>query len=93
MMPGEPICADSQGVEVNLLSRLEPMGALSRARLQELVPLCLVETVGRGMAPAGFPERKRSVYLLSGELKIDFHDGSSMILVGGSEAVGGGGGG
>ena len=86
MMPGEPICADSQGVEVNLLSRLEPMGALSRARLQELVPLCLVETVGRGMVPAGFPERRRSVYLLSGELKIDFHDGSSMILVGGSEA-------
>jgi len=57
-------------------------------RLHELARSCAPETVVRGDNPfktGGAPGQ--SVYLLSGELKLAFADGSSSVLVGGSDAT------
>jgi len=70
------------------LHHLEPIRALSGMRLHELARSCAPETVVRGDNPfttGGAPGQ--SVYLLSGELKLAFADGSSSVLVGGSDAT------
>ena len=74
-------------VNTQMLRRFEPIGALSGGRLNELAGLCNAEKVARGFDPFRLrgPEGQ-SIYLLSGELKLAFVDGSSSVLVGGSEA-------
>ncbi|MBL8414759.1 MAG: cyclic nucleotide-binding domain-containing protein [Propionivibrio sp.] len=73
------------GAEV--LRRLEPIRALSSMRLLELSTLCTIETVSRGLDPFRLQGvTGQSVYLMTGELKVSFDDGSSCVLVGGSEA-------
>ena len=70
------------------LHHLEPIRALSGVRLHELARSCAPETVVRGDNPfttGGAPGQ--SVYLLSGELKLAFADGSSSVLVGGNDAT------
>jgi len=70
------------------LHHLEPIRALSGMRLYELARSCASETVVRGDNPfttGGAPGQ--SVYLLSGELKLAFADGSSSVLVGGNDAT------
>lgn len=70
------------------LHRLQPVCALSPGRLCELAGCCVVEGTRRGENPfrlrgvAG-----QSVYLLAGEMKLSYADGSSSIQVGGSEAA------
>ena len=74
-------------VDPSLLGRLEPVRALSLPRLNELSTLCVSETVGRGHDPfrvSGLPGQ--SAYLVSGELKLSYADGSSFVMVGGSES-------
>ena len=66
--------------------RDRPIRALSGMRLHELSTLCTSETVSRGFDPFRFQGVSRqSIYLMSGELKLAFDDGSSCVLVGGSE--------
>jgi rhodanese-related sulfurtransferase len=72
-------------VDAETLRRFEPIGALSAGRLQELASLCHAEKVARGFDPFRLRGTQgQSVYLLSGELKLSFVDGSSCVLVGGS---------
>jgi rhodanese-related sulfurtransferase len=74
-------------VDAETLRRFEPIGALSDQRLSELAGLCNAEKVERGFDPFRLRgPQGQSVYLLSGELKVAFADGSSSVLVGGSEA-------
>ena len=80
-----PVCRQRVGFEQ--LRRLEPIRALSGMRLRELSDLCLGETMSRGVNPIHWPgAQQQSIYLLSGELKLAFPDGSSNVLVGGSGA-------
>jgi rhodanese-related sulfurtransferase len=73
-------------VSAETLKTFEPMGSLSDARLNELAGLCQLQTVGRDSDP--FLVRDvagQAVYLLRGELVLTYPDGTSKILVGGSE--------
>ena len=70
------------------LHHLQPIRALSSMRLHELARTCAPETVVRGDNPFKTGATSgQSVYLLSGELKLAFADGSSSVLVGGSDAT------
>lgn len=73
-------------VSAETLRGFEPIGSLPEARLNELAGLCQLETVGRDSAP--FLVRNvagQAVYLLRGELVLTYPDGTSKVLVGGSE--------
>ena len=67
------------------LKGLDPLSSLSDVRLQELADLCYIESAGRNLDPfhtgsiAG-----QSVYLLRGELALDYGQGRSEVVVGGS---------
>ena len=73
-------------VSIETLKTLEPIASLPEARLHELAGLCHVETASKNSNPfllrgiAG-----QTVYLLRGELVLTYPDGSSKVLVGGSE--------
>lgn len=90
MVNGAPntMTTTTSPVDFRVLSRLQPICALPEARLRELAGLCHRENVGRSVDPFRLNgSRKQSVYLLSGELKLSFVDGSSSVMVGGSEAA------
>ena len=73
-------------VSVETLKTFEPFGSLPVARLNELTGLCQLETVSRNSDP--FLVRSvasQAVYLLRGELVLTYPDGSSKVLVGGSD--------
>src|SRR4029077_3768324 len=78
------MCANR--VRIETLKTLEPVASLPESRLHELVGLCHVETANKNSNPflvrgiAG-----QAVYLLRGELVLTYPDGSSKVLVGGSE--------
>src|SRR5262245_51184325 len=73
-------------LNVETLRAFEPIGSLPEARLKELAGLCHLETVNRNADPflvrgiAG-----QAVYLVRGELVLTYPDGSSKVLVGGSD--------
>ena len=70
----------------SVLRHLEPVRALSAMRLHELSALCASERVSRGMDPFRLQGvQGQSVYLLAGELKLLFADGSVSVVVGGSD--------
>src|SRR5882672_3692341 len=73
-------------VSVETLRRFEPIGSLPAGRITELMDLCRLETVSRDSDP--FLVRSvagQAVYLLRGELVLTYPDGSSKVLVGGSD--------
>src|SRR5260221_13694111 len=73
-------------VSVEMLKGVEPLGSLPEARLNDLAGVCQLETVSRNSDP--FLVRSiagQAVYLLRGELVLTYPDGSSKVLVGGSE--------
>jgi rhodanese-related sulfurtransferase len=72
-------------ISIDSLKKLEPISALSSGRLSELVELCFVESVGKGLDP--FRMRGisgQAVYLLSGELGLRYADGATKVLKAGS---------
>jgi len=73
-------------VHLKTLRGLEPIAALSEARLNELSALCQIERVSRNSDP--FRLRgigAQAVYLVRGELALAYPDSFSRVLVGGSE--------
>jgi rhodanese-related sulfurtransferase len=73
-------------VRIETLKALEPIASLPEARLNELVGLCRTETASKDSDP--FLTRGvegQVVYLVRGELMLTYPDGSSKVLVGGSE--------
>lgn len=78
----------AQSISPEVLKRLEPLGSLSPDSLREISRMCYVEKVSRNRDPFRLKGLKgQAVYLIKGELKIDFPDSSSEILVGGTEAA------
>lgn len=77
-----------RGVATVLLARLEPLAALSGDSLREISRMCYVEKVSRNLDPFRLQGLQgQAVYLVKGELKLDYPDASSEILVGGTEAA------
>ena len=73
-------------VDIDTLKRLQPVGSLSEERLRELAELCYVECVSRNLDP--FRTRSiagQAVYLVQGELALNYPGGASVVLVGTSE--------
>src|SRR5256885_16879239 len=73
-------------VRIETLKALEPVASLPEARLHELAGLCRVETASKNSDPflvRGIADQ--AVYLLRGELVLTYPDGSSQVVVGGSE--------
>lgn len=70
-------------VAVDVLKRLEPIRSLSEERLRELADLCHVERVSKNLDP--FRMRSiagQSVYLIRGELALNYSGGGTVTLVG-----------
>jgi rhodanese-related sulfurtransferase len=77
-----------QSISTEVLRRLEPLGALSPDSLREISRMCYAEKISRNLDPFRLQGmRGQAVYLVKGELKIDYPDSSSEILVGGTEAA------
>ena len=75
-------------VSVEALARLSPLGNLSGERLAELAAYCRLESLAPGQAlPRQRLEAGLSLYLLQGELRLSFADGSGAVLQAGSEAA------
>jgi rhodanese-related sulfurtransferase len=71
-----------------ILFRLEPLNALPAERLHDLVVACRREQLPRNEEVlAGRNLGRESVYLLKGELRLDFADGSIEVIVGGTGAA------
>lgn len=69
-------------VDRTVLAALQPIGSLSRDRLDELAALCFVETVNNGRALFQEGEKdNQTVYLLRGEVSLG---GSGITIRGGS---------
>lgn len=70
------------------LGKLEPLGSLSQDSLREVSRMCYVEKVSRNLDPFRLQGLQgQAVYLIKGELKLDYPDSSSEILVGGTGAA------
>jgi rhodanese-related sulfurtransferase len=73
-------------VNADTLKRLEPIGSLSKARLEELGEMCHVDTTGPNADPFAIRGiAGEAVYLLHGELALTYQNGAAVVLVGGSE--------
>lgn len=73
-------------LDIRTLAALEPISSFSPARLRELLDYCHVESVAQGSDP--FRERSlqgQSVYLLRGELELEFVDGNRVLIRSDSE--------
>ena len=70
-----------QTLSAELLGRLEPLGALSADSLREVARMCYVEKVSRSLDPFRLKGLQgQTVYLVKGELKLDYPDSISEIL-------------
>lgn len=70
---------------INTLSRIHPLGSFAPQGLAELASLSHRERVARNLDPFRLRDWEgQVVYLLKGELKLEFPDGSFVVLVGGS---------
>jgi rhodanese-related sulfurtransferase len=66
------------------LGRFQPLAALDRDTLDLIAPHCSVERVARDLDPFRLRDwRGQVVYLVKGQLKLEFPDGSVKVLVGG----------
>lgn len=75
----------TQSISTDVLRQLEPLGALSEDSLREISRMCYAEKISRNLDPFRLQGvQGQAVYLVKGELKIDFPDSSSEILVGGT---------
>lgn len=75
-------------VTTDLLTRLEPISALSSGRLQELSEMCSIERVSQGLNPfrMNVVQSEQLLYLLSGQIKLTHVDGTTEIIEGSSDA-------
>ncbi|HTY99630.1 MAG TPA: cyclic nucleotide-binding domain-containing protein [Rhodocyclaceae bacterium] len=67
------------------ISRLQPLASLGDEGLRELASVCRLERVTRNLDPFRLRDwESQVIYLVKGELKLDFADGSMDLLVAGS---------
>lgn len=73
-------------LQTSTLARLEPVNSLSAERLAELARICSAESFDLGADPLrGMTTQGQSVYLVQGELKLDFAEGGMRLMVGGCD--------
>lgn len=72
-------------VSPEILARLSPLAGLGEDFLRQLATLARVESFVPSALPLDFVWQHKSVYLLKGELKLDYQAGGMKILVGGWE--------
>ena len=65
------------------LARLSPLSGLGQDFLRQLASLARVECFAPSAQPLNFAWQSKTVYLLKGELKLDYPAGGMKILVGG----------
>lgn len=76
--------ATDNNAELPILARLQPLAALGADSLRELEPHCHRERVTRNLDPFQLRDwQGQVVYLVKGELKLEFADGSIQVIVGG----------
>jgi rhodanese-related sulfurtransferase len=70
---------------VEQISRLHPLASLGVAALRELTPFGRIEHVARNLDPFSLRDWDgQALFLLKGQLKLDYADGSTSVLVGGT---------
>ncbi|MEW6165284.1 MAG: cyclic nucleotide-binding domain-containing protein [Pseudomonadota bacterium] len=74
-----------QPVPQETLARLQPLAGLAPESFRQAVVLARREIWQRSPHGLDFPWAQRVVYLLKGELKLDYPDGSMKVLVGGCD--------
>ncbi|HQW19612.1 MAG TPA: cyclic nucleotide-binding domain-containing protein [Rhodocyclaceae bacterium] len=72
-------------IDVEFLRELRPLGELDAQCLQELLPLFVHHFELSQATPDTGDWSRQLVYLVKGELKVQYSDGSTTVLVGGSE--------
>lgn len=73
-------------ITIDILNGLEPITALSRKRVTELAELCFVERVSKNLDPFRVKGiLGQMVFLVRGELALILGNGSSEVVVGGSD--------
>jgi rhodanese-related sulfurtransferase len=66
-----------------MLARLSPLDRLEPSSLVQAASLARREAIPRGLHASAFPWADKVVYLLKGELKLGYPDGSMKVIVGG----------
>lgn len=75
-----------QAVNVEMLSRLQPLMLLGREGLRALLPLCRMHGFSRSAQPFQATDwAGQVVYLVRGQMLVGMADGTSRVLVGGHE--------
>ncbi|MDP2805949.1 MAG: cyclic nucleotide-binding domain-containing protein [Gallionellaceae bacterium] len=73
-------------LDIRVLAALEPISSFSPSRLRELLEYCHLETIAQGQDPfAGRSLQGQSVYLVRGELEINYADGNNVVMCADSE--------
>lgn len=73
-------------LQASTLARLEPVNSLSAERLAELARICSTESFDLGVDPLrSLTIEGQSLYLVQGELKLDFAEGGMRVMVGGCD--------
>jgi rhodanese-related sulfurtransferase len=73
-------------LDIRVLASLEPISSFSPARLRELLDYCHVENVAQGRDPfKDHSPHGQSVYLLRGELEVEYEDGNRVLIRAASE--------
>lgn len=73
-------------LDIKMLAALKPVSSLAPARLRELLDYSHLETIPRGQDP--FKQvslNGQSVYLLEGDLELEYEDGNHMLIHANSE--------
>jgi rhodanese-related sulfurtransferase len=74
----------TDSIPAELLRHFQPLASLSEATLRQMSPHCRIERVARNLDPFRVHDwQGLVVYLLKGQLKLEFADGSVRVLVGG----------
>lgn len=73
-------------LDIRVLAALEPISSFSPSRLRELLDYCHVESAEQGSDPfKDHPMHGQSVYLLRGDLEVEYEDGNRVVIRSGSE--------
>lgn len=72
-----------QAPTLETLSRLTPLSGLGAETLAQILSLANFESFPRSKSPVAMDCQRKIIYLLKGELKINYPDGLVKILVGG----------
>lgn len=76
----------TRALDVKVLAGLEPISTFGPARLRELLDYCQVENVPEGNDPFRTHGLEgQSVYLVDGEIELDYQDGNRVVVNASSE--------